>query len=84
MPPQLKKHGVRYASANQPVIYWTEDAAQLPPSYDEEQNAGPINDNFAPSPPNSPLPGGDNAGPSTAAATRPAATSKPRSFMNCA
>lgn len=30
----MKKHGVHYAASNQPIVYWTDDAAQLPPSYD--------------------------------------------------
>ncbi len=29
-----KKHGIRYANPVQPIVYWTEDAAALPPSYD--------------------------------------------------
>ena len=29
-----KKHGIRYANPTMPIVYWTEDAAQLPPSYD--------------------------------------------------
>lgn len=29
----MKKHGVKYVAANQPIIYWVDDAAALPPSY---------------------------------------------------
>lgn len=39
-----KKHGVRYANPVQPIVYWTEDAASLPPSYDTTsggRNTGP-------------------------------------------
>ncbi|PWN43600.1 hypothetical protein IE81DRAFT_322258 [Ceraceosorus guamensis] len=35
----MKKHGVRFVNSNQPVIYWTEDAAQLPPDYSDSQGA---------------------------------------------
>ncbi|KAN0061104.1 hypothetical protein ACQY0O_006839 [Thecaphora frezii] len=34
-----KKHGVRYSESVQPIVYWTEDAAQLPPSYDGGDDA---------------------------------------------
>lgn len=30
----MKKHGIKYLNSNQPIIYWTEDAAQPPPTYD--------------------------------------------------
>ncbi|KAJ1017765.1 hypothetical protein NDA16_005083 [Ustilago loliicola] len=52
-----KKHGVRYANPVQPIVYWTEDAAQLPPSYDtnaqgnaDEEDNGYVLDDFSPSP----------------------------------
>ncbi|PWY98096.1 hypothetical protein BCV70DRAFT_202273 [Testicularia cyperi] len=61
-----KKHGIRYANSVQPIVYWTEDAAALPPSYDPSspsagQNRGQtaadddgtngyVLDDFAPSP----------------------------------
>ncbi len=61
----LKKHGIRYAKPNQPIIYWTEDAAALPPSYNDarggrrpsdasEQILSPYDDSFDPTPPASP------------------------------
>lgn len=56
-----KKHGVRYANPVQPIVYWTEDAAQLPPSYDtntkgaaDEEDNGYVLDDFTPSPYSSP------------------------------
>ncbi|PWN92944.1 hypothetical protein FA10DRAFT_227062 [Acaromyces ingoldii] len=30
----MKKHGIKYLNSNQPIIYWTEDAAQPPPNYE--------------------------------------------------
>ncbi|SPO31034.1 uncharacterized protein UTRI_05328_B [Ustilago trichophora] len=35
-----KKHGIRYANPVQPIVYWTEDAATLPPSYDTSDSRG--------------------------------------------
>lgn len=77
-----KKHGVRYANPVQPIVYWTEDAAALPPSYDkdagaggEEEDTGYELDDFSPSP--YPSPQIRAAGGAVALPPK-----KPKSFMN--
>ena len=86
-----KKHGIRYANPVQPIVYWTEDAASLPPSYDpsdprstaprrqdsltDEQDNGYILDDFTPSPYSSPQIRA--AGGAVALPSK-----KPKSFMN--
>ncbi|KAJ9474926.1 EF-hand domain-containing protein [Pseudozyma hubeiensis] len=86
-----KKHGIRYANPVQPVVYWTEDAATLPPSYDpsdprssaprrqdsltDEEDNGYVLDDFTPSPYGSP----QIRAAGGAVALPP---KKPKSFMN--
>ncbi|KAK0562503.1 hypothetical protein OC861_005272 [Tilletia horrida] len=77
-----KKHGVRYATSLQPVVYWEEEETGLPPSYTDASEVDPqnkqvwvpdeANDDFAPSPPPSPAPGG---------ASGPPPTGKPKNLM---
>lgn len=77
-----KKHGIRYANAVQPVVYWVDDAAVLPPSYENEgtsqageEDNGYVQDDFAPSPQSSPqLSAADSS------ITLP--PRKPKTFMN--
>jgi hypothetical protein len=83
-----KKHGIRYANPVQPIVYWTEDAAALPPSYDttssaqrrgsqegEDESNGYVLDDFTASP---------YASPQIRAAGGAVALppKKPKSFMN--
>lgn len=86
-----KKHGIRYANPVQPIVYWTENAATLPPSYDpsdprtsaphrhdsltDEEDNGYVLDDFSPSP---------YASPQIRAAGGAVAlpAKKPKSFMN--
>ncbi|EST08796.1 Mechanosensitive ion channel MscS [Kalmanozyma brasiliensis GHG001] len=86
-----KKHGLRYANSVQPLVYWTEDAATLPPSYDpsdprstaprrqdtlgDEDDNGYVLDDFTPSPYSSPQIRA--AGGEVALPPK-----KPKSFMN--
>jgi len=79
-----KKHGVRYATSLQPVVYWEEDDTGFPPSYTDDSGLDPqnkrvwvpdeANDDFAPSPPPTPAPG-------TTATAAAAAPTKPRNYM---
>jgi hypothetical protein len=85
----MKKHGVRFTAANQPIVYWADDAAQLPPTY-EGSAAAPraadgeadgdgigmrytLQDDFQPSPPPSPTTAAAQA--ATSGGVTPAATS---------
>ncbi|PWN51863.1 hypothetical protein IE53DRAFT_313183 [Violaceomyces palustris] len=80
-----KKHGIRYANSNQPIVYWQDDAAALPPSYDGDDkdldtnavlaSGGYVNDDFSPSPPSSP-----RSVPSGSTVIPPAP--KPKTYMN--
>ncbi|CBQ68973.1 conserved hypothetical protein [Sporisorium reilianum SRZ2] len=86
-----KKHGIRYANPVQPLVYWTEDAATLPPSYNpsdprasaprrqdslgDEDDNGYVLDDFSPSP--YPSPQIRAAGGAVALPAK-----KPKSFMN--
>ncbi|KAE8195292.1 hypothetical protein CF335_g5130 [Tilletia laevis] len=88
-----KKHGVRYATSLQPVIYWEEDSTGLPPSYMDASGVDPlqkrvwvpeeVNDDFAPSPPGSPLPSTSTsaAGAGAVQAPAPAPVGKPKCYM---
>ncbi|KDN43438.1 hypothetical protein K437DRAFT_248471 [Tilletiaria anomala UBC 951] len=87
----MKKHGIRYAQPNQPIIYWCDDAAQLPPSYDNSSSTpaqadgeggyhAMYDDSFDQSPPPSPGTGAHGA----AAATSGVPPAKVKSFMGFA
>ncbi|CAD6967243.1 unnamed protein product [Tilletia controversa] len=90
-----KKHGVRYATSLQPVIYWEEDSTGLPPSYMDASGVDPlqkrvwvpeeVNDDFAPSPPGSPLPSTSTsaagAGAGAGVVQAPAPAGKPKCYM---
>ncbi|KAK0528798.1 hypothetical protein OC842_004440 [Tilletia horrida] len=84
-----KKHGVRYATSLQPVVYWEEDDTGMPPSYTDTDGVDPhnkrvwvpdeANDDFAPSPPPSPLPGASGEASTRGAAA--AVPGKPKCYM---